>query len=110
MKRRMKTYLDAKPCKIQHKKPCCDCPFSRESFPGWLAGFSPEKYVQLAHGDGKIDCHTKVGPQCAGAAIYRANVMKRPRDRICLELATDREGVFASPVEFIEHHGKGQSE
>jgi len=57
-----------------------------------------------AHGETKFECHTLIGAQCAGSAIYRANVVKRCRDKDILALPANRELVFATPVEFLEHH------
>jgi hypothetical protein len=50
-----------------------------------------------------IPCHVHTGAQCAGSAIYRANVCKQGDDD-CLELEADRKLVFATPNEFSEHH------
>lgn len=89
----------------QHTKPCGDCPWARASVNGWLGNMTAEQWVHAAHGDGQIDCHTVIGPQCAGAAIYRRNVCKRVDPGI-LELPADRELVFARQTEFIEHHAQ----
>jgi hypothetical protein len=56
------------------------------------------------HGETKIVCHVYSDVQCAGAAIYRANVCKVPRDRTILELPADGRLVFASAREFLAHH------
>lgn len=88
----------------QHKKPCSDCPWARRSLKGWLGGLSAEEWLREAHGEARIDCHTKIGPHCAGAAIYRANMAKKPRNKEALVLPADRETVFATPMEFREHH------
>ena len=104
MKRRMMTAEDAKPCAKQHNRPCGDCPFRKDSIPGWLGSLSADQWVKDLHGETRIDCHTKIGPQCAGAAIYRSNVAKSPRDKSLLVLPADRTRVFSSPVEFREHH------
>ncbi len=93
----------AKPCKRQHRTPCHDCPFSRTSIRGWLGGATPEEYFRLAHSDLRIDCHTKKGPQCAGAAIYRSNVLKMIRNGL-LELPANHDKVFSTPMEFLAHH------
>ena len=45
-----------------------------------------------------------LGPQCAGAAVYRSNVCKRPHSLAILRLPADRTLVFASPIEFRSHH------
>lgn len=98
---------DAVPTDEQITKPCSDCPFARSALNGWLGGSTPQEYIQLAHSDNQIDCHTLDGPQCAGAAIYRANMAKSVRDPQVLRLPADRERVFKNPMEFIEHHSKG---
>lgn len=64
----------------------------------------------MAHSDDLIQCHTKKfgdgdHVQCAGAAIYRANVAKQcsaPN----ISLPKDTKTVFASPVEFVEYHSR----
>jgi hypothetical protein len=103
MSGQLKTYHDAVKTKSQHKQPCSDCPFSRKSLPGWLGSMNADEWVQAVHGEALIDCHT-TDKQCAGAAIYRANNCKVPRDRTILQLPANRQKVFASPVEFIKHH------
>lgn len=100
----MVTSDEAVPCGTQFEKPCGDCPFRRDAIPGWLGTMSPEQWLLAVHGEARIDCHAHIGPQCAGAAIYRANMAKRPRDASLLRLAADRDTVFASPSEFKEYH------
>jgi len=95
---------EAKPAKGQHKKPCSDCPWARGALKGWLGDMTPEEWLQAAHGESTIECHTLLGAQCAGSAIYRANVAKLPRDREALKLPPDTENVFATPLEFLKHH------
>lgn len=92
----------------QHNHPCSDCPFLRTSLPGWLGGSSPEEYRSLAHSDVIIECHAvkldeDQHAECAGAAVYRANVVKRAPEG-AMELVPDKEHVFATPMEFVEHH------
>jgi len=98
---------DAREATGQHKKPCSDCPWARSSFPGWLGGMSADEWLQEAHSESTIECHTLLGAQCAGSAIYRANVCKKPRDKSVLLLPANRERVFATPAEFRVHHEKG---
>ena len=95
---------EAKPAKGQHRSPCSDCPWRRDALNGWLGDTTKEEWVQAAHGEAQIDCHTLIPAQCAGAAIYRANVCKTPRDPSYLTLPSNRDKVFASPKEFLEHH------
>lgn len=95
---------EARPAKRQHTKPCSDCPWHRESLPGWLGGLSADAWLCEAHGEAVIECHTRLGMQCAGAAIYRANVCKTPRSITILRLPADKERVFATPFEFRDQH------
>lgn len=101
---RLKVGSEAKPRKAQHTSPCSDCPFARKSLPRWLGRMTAEDWVLAAHGEVWIDCHTVSNWQCAGAAIYRANVCKVSRDAKQLRLPRNRTSVFASPLEFLAHH------
>lgn len=117
--------MDAKLFVKQHKAPCSDCPWTRKSLPGWLGPNSINTWIGAAHGEGFIACHTRAMTeeaatatleantvhlqckghwQCAGAAIYRANVCKTPRHPLVLQLPPDRVKVF-SFHEFERHHG-----
>jgi hypothetical protein len=88
----------------QHTRPCSDCPLRKDSLSGWLGDGKPAEWIEMLHGETRIECHTLAGAQCAGAAIYRTNVAKLPRDRSLLRLVGDRVGVFTSPQQFLEHH------
>lgn len=103
MKRQLISSDQAVPAKCQHTKPCSDCPFSRDALNGWLGGGTVDEWIMTAHGDHEMPCHTLKGAHCAGAAIYRANVCKRPRfDNF--RLPADQENVFSTPMEFKAHH------
>lgn len=78
---------------------------TRAALSGWLGGATPEEYVRLAHSDCVVNCHAIENQQCAGMAIYRANVVKRC-DPPNLRLPKDTEKVFATPMEFVAHHSK----
>jgi len=93
----------------QHTTPCKECPWRRKAMPGWLGEqYAPEEFRSIAHSDATFPCHRTIGKraelQCAGMAIYRANVIKIPRDPAVLKLPQDKTSVFATPVEFVEHH------
>lgn len=95
----------------QHTRCCSDCPWARTALSGWLGSEAPDWWIDLAHGEGTSECHTRrstsprlAGPQCAGLAIYRANVCKSPRDKTQFVLPADRVRVFANAKEFLEHH------
>jgi hypothetical protein len=96
---------EAVQAKCQHTTPCSDCPWRRDSLNGWLGGASPEEWIQAAHSDEVVPCHTLKGAQCAGIAIYRANTAKLPYPPN-LTLPADRKKVFSWRTEFLEHHSK----
>lgn len=96
---------EAVEAKCQHTTPCSDCPWRRDSLNGWLGGASPQEWIQVAHADVVVPCHTLNGAQCAGIAVYRANVCKMAYEPN-LKLPANRELVFALPVQFLEHHSK----
>jgi hypothetical protein len=106
-KRQLLAADEAVEAKSQHNKPCSDCPFARKALAGWIGSLSIDEWVRAVHGEARIDCHTLDGAQCAGAAIYRANVWKHPRNPELLVLPADRERVFGNPVEFRMHHEDG---
>lgn len=103
-RRRLITSDEAVTAEKQHTKCCPDCPWSRNALPGWLGGSTPEEWLRAAHADGRIDCHVIANQQCAGAATYRRNVGKLPRDKSLLVLPPDRAKVFATPAEFAAYH------
>ena len=74
MKRRLISSDEATPAGKQPIRPCSDCPWARASLPGWLGGLSTREWLELAHGEVRIECHVHPDAECAGAAVYRANV------------------------------------
>lgn len=88
----------------QLTKPCSDCPWSRDALNGWLGGNTAQEWIIFAHGETLIDCHVHPNVQCAGVAIYRANVCKFTHDLSILRLPADRKVCFARPDEFLKHH------
>jgi hypothetical protein len=118
---------------VKFKKACNDCPFRRDSTPGWTGGNPPEWFVESAQADrasygpgdegsGLAPCHETVdydnpawveeelptAAACAGSLIFAKNIAKIPRDATRAEavrmVEADRETVFAYPQEFIDHH------
>ncbi len=105
----------------QHKKACKECPWRKKALQGWLGSNTPQEWLEMAHGESKVSCHTlgnklltpesrdryegnKEEPQCAGMAIYRRNMCKIPKDKELLVLPADRETIFSNPMEFLKHH------
>ena len=102
-------------------KVCNDCPWWRTSTPGWLGPMTAEEWIELARSDDPIACHQTIKVeegqeagdwnhpmmrQCAGAAIFRANICKSPRSPEVARLPSDREAIFATPAEFLAHHSR----
>lgn len=104
--------------KSKRKKPCKECPFARKnnltgSYPG---GASPLTYIGQSIGPFWLPCHMEkeyegknTDPssvnQCAGAAIYRANVgvaSKMPKQ--ILSLPENKKEVFETHSEFLSHY------
>jgi hypothetical protein len=106
MKRQLISSEQSTPADKQLTKPCSDCPFARAALNGWLGKPSITEWLKAVHGESRIECHVHPNIQCAGAAIYRSNVCKRPRDESLLILPADRKLVFSTPMEFQEHHEK----
>lgn len=97
---------EAVEAECQHTEPCSDCPWRRDALKGWLGGHTADEFVDIARSDFPYPCHTITNQQCAGMAIYRRNICKVPRPP-AIVLEKDTETVFATPMEFTEHHKLG---
>lgn len=102
-------------------EPCNECPWRRVAPSGYLGPYSPLDWIKIAHRDTPIACHKTVvvtDPlegigswehpklrQCRGAAIFRSNVGKEPRNPHVVTGPEDTEGCFATNEEFLVHHG-----
>lgn len=101
------------PCTAQ---PCAECPWVRTSTPGHLGPYTAEHWAEIAHSEAPIMCHRTLRHgdhqftdpeirQCRGAAIFRANIFKTPRNPTAARAEErDTETVFRWDDEFIEHH------
>ena len=91
---------------------CSDFPWRRNSLTGWLGPLTAAEWTELACSDEAIACHQTIkesgswegAAQCRGAAIFRANIFKSPRDPSVAVGPRDTARVFATPPEFTEHH------
>lgn len=98
------------------KEPCSECPWRRDSAPGWLGPQTSEEWILTAHSDTPIMCHKTIKEsgsydgtkQCRGAAIFRANVCKSPRRSDIVTGPPDTENVFATNDEFLAHHNQNR--
>ena len=97
---------------------CKDCPWSRGVKPGALGGSPPETFLGQAVGPFILPCHhdcdfddpdwkRKIDKvtQCAGAAVFRANIGVSTRmPGVLQRLDADTDAVFSTPAEFLAHH------
>lgn len=98
---------------------CNDCPWRRIAVEGWLGPHSAEEWIEIAHSESPIACHQTILEtdeegiadwkhpamrQCRGAAIFRANVAKKPKNHTVADGPTDHDNVFSTNDEFIEYH------
>lgn len=95
------------------KEPCNECPWRRAALPGHLGPYTPEEWTEVAHGESPIACHKTIPSgggwgdrtrQCRGAAMFRANVAKTPKNPTITTGPRDTERVFRKNYEFIDHH------
>jgi hypothetical protein len=111
-------------------RPCSDCPWRRNAIRGWLGPTSAEGWIEMAHGEQPIACHQTIPAgmddeertpeekwtethglrQCAGAAIFRRNVAKRPHNPTdaANSVERDTEHVFGWDDEFLAHHKRAR--
>lgn len=101
--------------RTQRTRPCHDCPFARHTKDGALGGGAPETYLGQILGPFWLPCHNSAGyeenrrdpthEQCAGAAIFRANVgVDVMMPSALLHLPKGDPQVLTGPIEFLQHH------
>jgi hypothetical protein len=99
------------------KKACGACPYSKTVVPGALGGSDPDVYVGQGHGPFYLPCHktcdfdnpdwktdSQTPLQCAGAAIYRANIDRAKLMPLTLHTLPKDDSCFGSPEELLAHH------
>ncbi len=111
-----------KPC----RNPCPECPWKKDSAPGYFGGTDMYFYADALQTDARVICHTIHGTMnqetveqeeinesnmCAGYVIARNNNMKMPRvDPILRNMQEEyrdhpeKDSVFKWRHEFLEHH------
>ncbi len=88
--------------------------------PGWLGAGSPESFLDCIQRDEPLPCHQTIdytnpywleewsaqknGSMCAGALVFMANKMQRPRNSQFPTMLPDKADVFANSLEFVRHH------
>lgn len=73
------------------KKPCIECPFRKQSLPGYLGGYTIEETMAVSLSEQSFHCHmTREGndnhylgepKECAGRLLFASNVAKSFRDK-----------------------------
>lgn len=116
--------IHPKPPTPMAKSPCKNCPYRKDSLPGWLGSAeTPAEFLKQLELPYPHPCHPKVDwektkqedlPEfglthpCIGELVFMRNTCKSPRDPDFRELVNeyppDREQVFANKQEFINHH------
>lgn len=110
------------------KVPCSECPFRKNSLPGYLGGFTAEETIRVAVSESNFDCHltridengngipedSKKRKACAGRMLFATNTAKsfrRPElEQVRLQLKNKTsqkvKDNILSYLEFIKHHDK----
>lgn len=100
------------------KSPCRECPMRRKSLPGWLGAATPKRFIASVLADIEMPCHMtvdyekpnwreeieKTGRQCAGVAVFFANICKMSHAKDRARLPADPKNVFTMAEEFVLHH------
>lgn len=117
---------------LKRLRTCRECPFRRNSVPGWLGPWTIEKIQAQAHGEFGLSCHTsedrmlKLHPEledlllsgdpkfyekihiCVGS-IYHANASGKLYQNKTLQRFQKRLGLNPNILglfDFVAHHGK----
>lgn len=107
------------------KVPCKECPFRKESLPGWIGGHEdPSEITKLVLADQRFPCHLDVnklmhdgghtfedaaamGATCIGSLAFMNNQHKRSRGRATAMLQDEvgkRDDVFKCASAMHAHH------
>ncbi|MAD98875.1 MAG: hypothetical protein CMB99_16235 [Flavobacteriaceae bacterium] len=85
------------------KKPCKDCPFRKDSMPGWLGA---ERMTEILKAKTFV-CHKKTDLQCAGHMLIKGNSNDFVKLATRLGLRLDLSGhslVFDTLADCVTHH------
>lgn len=98
------------------KKPCVECPFRKNSLPGWLGGYTAdETYHSITSAEEDFACHLtrnkrlKDMSRCKGSMLFLKKSGKMPKYNT--QLAADLRAMgkpdtseILSNFEFFKHH------
>ncbi len=100
---------------------CKECPYRKQSAPGYLgeASFNPELFLGQLDGPLLHPCHLSVdfetedyskASYCQGALQFAKNTCKflgdNKANQLARELTIDSTEIFARRQDFIDHHSK----
>lgn len=110
------------------KNPCPECPFRKNSAPGWLGPHTATELHQYVMAEGHFACHmtipanetnvtvlSEVTTRCQGSVLYMGKNCKSPQDKILAEQLNitksdpeyrNRLENILNLCEFHEHHSK----
>lgn len=64
---------------------CEQCPFRKNSAPGWLGPWNVQDFEQMYNGDANFICHSSIDKNvehtCVGYVLIRVNSLKVSRDK-----------------------------
>jgi hypothetical protein len=105
-------------------KPCNDCPFRKNSLPGWLGPWeTPLELHRFVMAENEFPCHKTMTDEfgddvpehkqsyCRGAILYMKKNSKMPsynsdlRELVCTADRADCKNILSVP-DFIQHHQK----
>lgn len=55
-----KDFLNESKSNLCGSKMCNECPFSKNSLPGWLADYTPDEVIEFVTNEGLFPCHKMV--------------------------------------------------
>lgn len=96
--------------------PCDECPFRKNSIPGWLGAETAESTFHHVTNEGDFACHkTRSKPlslmsRCKGSLLFLKKACKSPKYNEELKVALKKEKGDTSNIllvnEFFNHHNK----
>lgn len=107
----------------KRKTMCAECPWRKNSAPGWLGAAEPWNFVSAIHSEEKMPCHSDVNynnpnwrksletdkvSYCVGQLLATKKACKRPRDpehaKAVDSVPPDDNSMNSN--EFMKHHGE----
>lgn len=100
------------------KSPCAECPFRKDSAPGWLGGETVQDTFAHIKGEGDFACHMTRHKRkadmsrCRGSLLFMRKSGQMPKYNAKLAKALQEvRGYDVSEIlsvpEFFKHHDKG---